>query len=97
MALPDQTRNGLIARLLQTERSKRIGCLKNGAEDIKRHKWFKGFDWQAMLTYSYPSPIVPDVRGEGDTHNFDKYPESIDDHTGKMVDAATSERLFSKF
>lgn len=87
----------LVRKLLSADRTKRIGNLRNGAEDIKRHKWFKGFDWQAMLTYSYPSPIVPDVRGEGDTHNFDKYPESIDDHTGKMVDAATSERLFSKF
>lgn len=28
--IPDHSRNGLIARLLQADRSRRIGCLKNG-------------------------------------------------------------------
>ena len=30
----------LIKRLLTHDRTKRYGCLKNGAEDIKRHKWY---------------------------------------------------------
>ena len=32
----------LIRKLLVIDRTKRIGNLKNGAEDIKNHKWFKG-------------------------------------------------------
>ena len=38
----------LVRRLL-TDRSKRFGCLKSGVEDIKRHKWYKGLDWDALL------------------------------------------------
>ena len=30
----------LIKRLLTPDRAKRFGCLKNGAEDIKKHKWY---------------------------------------------------------
>ena len=32
----------LIRKLLVIDRTKRIGNLKNGADDIKNHKWFKG-------------------------------------------------------
>ena len=31
----------LVKKLLTADRTKRFGCLKDGAEDIKRHKWFK--------------------------------------------------------
>lgn len=83
----------LVKKLLSADRTKRIGNLKSGAEDIKKHKWFKGFDWGALLNYSYQSPIVPDVRSDGDTQNFDRYPESVDDHSGIMVDEATSQKV----
>ena len=40
----------LIRKLLVIDRTKRIGNLKNGADDIKNHKWFKGeekmINWQ---------------------------------------------------
>ena len=61
----------LVKKLLSADRTKRIGNLKSGAEDIKKHKWFKGFDWGALLNYSYQSPIVPDVRSDGDTQKRD--------------------------
>ena len=38
----------LIRKLLVIDRTKRIGNLKNGPDDIKNHKWFKGrigFPW----------------------------------------------------
>lgn len=25
-------------------------CLQNGAEDVMRHKWFKGVDWEEVIT-----------------------------------------------
>ena len=31
----------LIKRLLVLDRTKRLGSLKNGVDDIKRHRWFK--------------------------------------------------------
>lgn len=43
-------------------RSKRLGNLKGGADDVKRHKWFKGLDFDALLRHEIPPPIVPEVR-----------------------------------
>jgi len=39
----------LIRNLLQTDLSKRFGNLKNGVSDIKKHRWFTGVDWIAIL------------------------------------------------
>merc|ERR1712028_293196 len=33
----------LIKKLLTADRSKRLGNLKAGAEDVKKHKWFRNF------------------------------------------------------
>ena len=65
----------LVKRLLVADRTKRLGNLKSGAEDIKRHKWFKDIDWDALLCKSIPAPITPIVRHPGDTRNFEKYPD----------------------
>ncbi|EER05617.1 cAMP-dependent protein kinase catalytic subunit, putative [Perkinsus marinus ATCC 50983] len=68
----DVNSKDLIKRLLTQDLSKRYGCLKNGAEDIKKHKWFKGVDWAKVFTRELPPPYVPKVRGEDDTSMFDK-------------------------
>jgi serine/threonine protein kinase len=35
----------LISGLIEHDLSKRFGCMKNGADDVKNHIWFKGVDW----------------------------------------------------
>lgn len=35
----------LLEHVLQGDTSSRFGNLKNGAEDIKKHKWFTGTNW----------------------------------------------------
>lgn len=92
----DVAAKDLIKKLLSADRSKRIGNLKGGAEDIKKHKWFRGFDWEALLQRSVPAPIVPEVRSPGDTRNFDKYPDSVDEPLAPVLDARTKE-LFDDF
>ncbi|WZN62896.1 cAMP-dependent protein kinase [Chloropicon roscoffensis] len=87
----------LVKKLLQSDRTKRLGCLKNGAEDIKKHKWFKGYDWVSLNQQAQQPPIVPNVKGEGDTQNFDKYPDSIDDPNAPKVDPEKAEQLFKDF
>ena len=49
--------------------------MKNGTDDIKRHKWFKAIDWELVVQKKLVPPIVPKVSGDGDTKNFDKYDE----------------------
>ncbi|CAG8725618.1 3552_t:CDS:1, partial [Ambispora leptoticha] len=65
----------LIKRLLTADLSKRYGNLKGGSEDIKRHSWFKGVDWDRLLRREIQPPYIPKVSGDGDTSNFDLYPE----------------------
>jgi protein kinase X len=38
----------LIKKLLTADRTKRFGCLQHGAEDIRRHPWFKNLDWDKV-------------------------------------------------
>nr|XP_042897371.1 cAMP-dependent protein kinase catalytic subunit 1-like isoform X2 [Parasteatoda tepidariorum] len=65
----------LLKNLLQVDLTKRYGNLKNGVADIKNHKWFATTDWIATFQRKVDAPFLPEVRGEGDASNFDKYPE----------------------
>lgn len=75
----DRNAKGLIKRLLTADLTKRYGCLKNGAEDIKRSKYFSGTDWDSLLARSNTAPIIPKVTTPNDTSNFDPYPDSMDE------------------
>lgn len=66
----------LVKKLLVQDRTKRLGNMKNGAEDIKRHRWFKHLDWDVVINKKLKPPIVPKFVFEGDTSNFDDYPET---------------------
>lgn len=65
----------LVKRLLTPDLSKRYGNLKNGVEDIKRHKWFSGVNWIVLGKCGIPAPFVPKLSHPGDTSNFDTYDE----------------------
>ncbi|XP_057394009.1 cAMP-dependent protein kinase catalytic subunit PRKX isoform X2 [Balaenoptera acutorostrata] len=66
----------LIKKLLVVDRTRRLGNMKNGAEDVKRHRWFWTTDWEAVPERKLKPPIVPKVCSEGDTSNFEAYPEN---------------------
>jgi len=68
----------LIKRLLTHDRSKRYGCLKAGAEDVKKHKWYKNICWDTILVRGLAPPFIPSVKAMDDTSMFDKYPESTE-------------------
>jgi protein kinase X len=51
----------LVRRLLTADKTKRIGCLRGGAEDIKNHKWFDRLNWDNVLRCTIPAPFVPKV------------------------------------
>ncbi|XP_024118895.1 cAMP-dependent protein kinase catalytic subunit PRKX [Oryzias melastigma] len=65
----------LIKKLLVIDRARRLGNMKNGADDVKKHRWFKMVDWEAVPLKKLKPPITPKVSHEGDTSNFDVYPE----------------------
>lgn len=43
--LMDPVAKDLVKKLLVPDRVKRLGNMKNGAEDVRRHRWFKHLDW----------------------------------------------------
>ncbi|XP_015172635.1 PREDICTED: uncharacterized protein LOC107064455 [Polistes dominula] len=70
--------NHFIKKLLRHSASERLGYLRNGIQDIRDHKWFSGFNWQALQRLALPAPIVPTVRNRIDTRNFERYPPERD-------------------
>jgi protein kinase A len=65
----------LLRQLLQVDLTKRYGNLKNGAGDVRGHKWFSSIDWVAIYQKKVPPPLVPTCLGPGDASNFDTYEE----------------------
>jgi len=85
----------LIKRLLTHDRAKRFGCLKHGAEDLKKHKWYKGIDWDVTLNRGTAPPFVPNVKSMDDTSMFDRYPESTEGSAPTI--ASKDQALFDGF
>lgn len=72
----DKYAKSLTKKLLTPDLTKRYGCLKNGAGDIKGVKWFFDLDWEALHSKHLIAPIKPEISGETDTSNFELYPDS---------------------
>ncbi|CRK95499.1 CLUMA_CG008968, isoform A [Clunio marinus] len=73
----DNVAKDLIKKLLVLDRTKRLGCMKNGARDIKCHRWFKEIDWNDVFNKKYSPPIKPVIKSVNDTSNFDEYSEEF--------------------
>lgn len=63
----------LIRAFLTIKPTERLGVTKGGATNIKRHAWFKGLDWNALITKTMAPPIEP-------TGSFDTYSEDEEDN-----------------
>lgn len=72
----DKCAKSLVKKLLVADLTKRYGCLKAGAGDIKKSKYFTSMDFNQLLRGEIDAPIIPDLNGEDDTSNFDHYPDS---------------------
>lgn len=77
----DTNAKDIVSKLLTEDRTKRLGCTKGGASSIKEHRWFANIDWIALHNGRVDAPFIPKVSGNGDTSNFDNYPESTGDRT----------------
>ncbi|BFZ03491.1 hypothetical protein BsWGS_06530 [Bradybaena similaris] len=68
----------LIKKLCRDNPMERLGYGKNGISDIRKNKWFQGFDWDGLMNLTLTPPITPKVRSATDTSNFDSYPRDMD-------------------
>uniref|UniRef100_A0A182J8D1 cGMP-dependent protein kinase n=1 Tax=Anopheles atroparvus TaxID=41427 RepID=A0A182J8D1_ANOAO len=68
----------LIKRLCRDVPSERLGYQRGGVQDIKKHKWFQGFDWDGLVALTLKSPLQPNLHGPLDMSNFDIFPKDLD-------------------
>ena len=60
----------LISKLLIKDQDLRLGA-DGGFETIKKHPFFKGFDFKALEEKKIEAPYIPTLRGSIDVTNFD--------------------------
>ncbi|KAJ2163085.1 cAMP-dependent protein kinase catalytic subunit [Coemansia sp. RSA 552] len=92
----DPVARDLVSRLLTADLSRRLGNLHGGSDDIKDHRWFAEVDWARLEAREIPAPLIPPQKVEGDTSNFDKYPETEDVY-GDMTSEDPYADLFTEF
>uniref|UniRef100_A0A915JWI0 cGMP-dependent protein kinase n=1 Tax=Romanomermis culicivorax TaxID=13658 RepID=A0A915JWI0_ROMCU len=68
----------LIKKLCRETPTERLGYGRGGMKDIRKNKWFEGFNFEGLRNRTLQPPIVPFVRSATDTSNFDDYPEDRD-------------------
>lgn len=85
----------VIKRLLMQDVSQRLGSLEGGAEDVKRHRFFRGCDWDALAARTVKAPLIPHVSGPTDSSYFEvEDPEPVNPNMEKTV---VAEGLFEVF
>lgn len=65
----------LIRKLLNPEITLRLGVNDDG-ESVKKHRWFRGVDFDEIYKKEIPSPWIPVLKNEEDCSWFEKYPDS---------------------
>ena len=45
----DRITRNLIRKLLERDRTRRLGCMSGGVNDIKQHRWFKQISWTNII------------------------------------------------
>uniref|UniRef100_A0A034V633 cGMP-dependent protein kinase n=1 Tax=Bactrocera dorsalis TaxID=27457 RepID=A0A034V633_BACDO len=80
----------LIKKLCRDVPAERLGYQKGGIQNIKKHKWFLGFDWDGLEQQLLIPPFVRPIAHPTDTTYFDKFPcdpeEPLDEFSGWDAD-----------
>lgn len=63
----------LIRKLLTRQPEARLGS--SSSEEVKRHEWFEGVDFETVFRKEIPTPWVPSLKSDEDTSSFADYPE----------------------
>lgn len=63
----------LIRRLLERDRTRRLGCMIGGVKDIKEHRWFENISWTDVIEQRIPvrrDSSVPSARSSVSSASF---------------------------
>ncbi|VDL75477.1 unnamed protein product [Nippostrongylus brasiliensis] len=73
-----KTATALVKKLCRDNPGERLGSGSGGVNDIRKHRWFMGFDWEGLRSRVLKAPILPKVSNPADVTNFDNYPPDQD-------------------
>lgn len=76
-----QPAKDFILGLLDKNPNSRLGCRKNGADDVRNSKFYNNFDWTSLQTLSMIPPHIPKIKNSLDAGEFgevDIYEEHLD-------------------
>jgi cGMP-dependent protein kinase len=81
----------LIKKLCRETPAERLGCQRHGMKDVRKARWFDGFDFVALIARTMQAPILPEIKHATDTSNFDNFAadmegEPEDDISGWDID-----------
>ena len=68
-----QSFHDLIKGLLTSDPTERLGNLKSGADDVKRHPFFKKIVWHSLLLKKIEAPYKPQIASALDASNFESF------------------------
>ena len=51
----------IIRKFCRENPTERLGYQKDGIQDIKKHRWYQGFDWEGLEARTLSPPLVPKV------------------------------------
>ncbi|KAM4636554.1 cGMP-dependent protein kinase 2-like [Discoglossus pictus] len=69
----------LIRRLCRINPAERLGNRKNGISDIRKHKWFQGFNWEGLRNHKLISPLKREIKSITDHSYFDSFLPEVED------------------
>jgi len=76
----------IIKQLLMTKPADRLASGKNGAEDVKKHAFYKKIiAWHSLVTKKIEAPYKPSLKNELDCSNFDEFDDPDLDNPPKDV------------
>ncbi|XP_024002176.2 LOW QUALITY PROTEIN: serine/threonine-protein kinase N2 [Salvelinus sp. IW2-2015] len=62
----------ITQKLLQKNPERRLGSGEPDANEVKKHRFFQGVDWAALLHKKVVPPFFPRIKTPGDVSNFDE-------------------------
>ena len=77
----DSDAKSICKHLIERDLSKRYGNLKDKANDIKNHRFFRDINFQALMNFELKPPYIPLVRSNTDLSNFPVLEDTIKDAT----------------
>ncbi|TEB35989.1 AGC/PKA protein kinase [Coprinellus micaceus] len=81
----DRLSRELIQAFLCPDRSKRLGNMIGGTQDVLDHPWFRGVDWDALERREINAPIIPRTSSVDDTRHFLHLPPPVAEEIPGLV------------